>query len=88
MEAVVTRLIGAGCKNYAVERVQMLASLCADLPRHLAYIATHNRTVNMEGKSGRGKPIDQLNDTQHVNFFTKCTLKYVLYVHNNWGEPK
>ena len=58
-------LICTGCKNYAVECVHMLASLHADLPRHLAYIATHNRTVNMEGKSGRGKPIDQLNE--HYN---------------------
>ena len=59
------RLIGTGYKNYAVECVHMLASLCPDLPRHLAYIATHNRTVNMEGKPGRGKPIDQLNE--HYN---------------------
>ena len=59
------RLIGTGRKNYAVECVNQIASLCADLPRHLAYIASHNRTVNMEGKPGRGKPLDQLNE--HYN---------------------
>ena len=59
------RLIGTGRKNYAAECVHMIASLCADLPRHLSYIATHNRTVNMEGKAGRGKPVDQL--IEHYN---------------------
>ena len=55
------RLIETGRKNYAVECVHMITSLCADLPRHLAYIATHNRTVNI----GRGKAIDQM--VEHYN---------------------
>ena len=59
------RFIGTGRKNYAAECVHMIAKLCADLPRHLSYIATHNRTVNMEGKLGRGKPLDQL--IEHYN---------------------
>ncbi len=40
------RFIATGCKNYATECVHLLTHLCADLPKHLAYIATHNRTVN------------------------------------------
>lgn len=62
------RFIATGCKNYATECVHLLTHLCADLPKHLAYIAMHNRTVNTEGKAGRGKPIDQM--TEH----------YILYV--------
>ena len=59
------RFIGTGRKNYSTECVHMIASLCADMPRHLSYIATHNRTVNMTGKPGRGKPIYQL--IEHYN---------------------
>ena len=43
----------------------MMANLCADYPRHIAYIITHNRTVNIEGKTGRGKPLDQM--MEHYN---------------------
>lgn len=35
------------------------------LPKYLSFIATHNRTVNMEGKTGRGKPLDQM--IEHYN---------------------
>ena len=59
------RLIGTGRNNYAVECVHLIANLCAEFPKHLSYIATHNRTVNMEGKVGRGKPIDQM--IEHYN---------------------
>ena len=51
-----------GCKNYATDTLYLLTNMCANLPRHLAYIAVHNRTVNVEGKPGRGKPIDQMTD--------------------------
>lgn len=54
------RFLGCGCKNYAAEAINLLAHLQADFPRHIAHIATHNRTVNNTGKPGRGKPIDQL----------------------------
>jgi hypothetical protein len=54
------RFIGCGCKNYSTEAVNLLAHLQADFPKHIAYIATHNRTVNNTGKPGRGKPMDQL----------------------------
>lgn len=54
------RFVGTGKKNYAAEAVNMIANIAADFPRHIAYLATHNRTVNTEGKPGRGKPVDQL----------------------------
>ena len=54
------RFIGTGCKNYATEAVNLVAHIEADFPKHIAYIATHNRTVNSTGKKGRGKPTDQL----------------------------
>lgn len=57
--------IGTGMRNYASEAANMMANLKADFPHHIAYIAIHNRTVNMQGKSGRGKPIDQL--IEHYN---------------------
>ena len=59
------RFVGTGCKNYASESVYLLANLAANFPKHIAYIAMHNRAVNMEGKPGRGKPIDQL--IEHYN---------------------
>ena len=46
------RFIATGCKNYAIKCVHLLTNLCTDLPKHLAYIATHNQTVNVEGKPG------------------------------------
>ena len=59
------RFSGTGCKNYATESAHLLANLAADFPRHISYIVTHNRTVNTEGKPGRGKPVDQM--IEHYN---------------------
>lgn len=59
------RFIGTARKNYATEAVHLLANVFGDLPKHLGYIAIHNRTVNMEGKLGHGKPIDQM--VEHYN---------------------
>lgn len=59
------RFIGTGRKNYATECVHLVANLFADLPKHLAFITMHNRTVNTQGKLGRGKPIDQM--VEHYN---------------------
>ena len=59
------RFLATGCKNYAGESVHLIANLTADFPKHLAYIAIHNRTVNMQGKPGRGKPVDML--MEHYN---------------------
>ena len=61
----IPHFLGAGMKNYAHEAANLIANIKADFPAHIAYIATHNRTVNMQGKDGRGKPIDQL--IEHYN---------------------
>ena len=52
-------------KNYAHEAANLLVNITACFPRHIAYIVTHNRTVNTDGKSGHGKPIDQM--MEHYN---------------------
>ena len=57
--------IGTEKRNYAVECVNVIANLTADFPKHLSYIATHNRTINTRGKVGHGKPIDQM--VEHYN---------------------
>ena len=59
------RFLATGKKNYASEAVNLIANLKADFPKHIAYLAIHNRTVNTEGKAGRGKPIDQM--VEHYN---------------------
>ena len=56
------RLLGTGHKNYAPE---LISNLLANFPRHIAYIVTHNRTVNLRGLPEREKPIDQL--IEHYN---------------------
>lgn len=61
----IPHFIGAGMKNYAIEAANLIANIKADFPAHIAYIAIHNRTVNMQGKEGKGKPIDQL--IEHYN---------------------
>ena len=71
------RFCATGCKNYAVECVHQLTNIYADMPKHLAYIAIHNRTVNIEGKPGRGKPLDQMMEHYNLyvttaNFGTSC----------------
>ena len=59
------RFLATGCHNYAAESVNLTANLKADFPKHISYIATHNRTVNTSGIAGRGKPVDQL--IEHYN---------------------
>ena len=56
----IPQFLGVGFNNYAVEAANFIANLSADFPKHLSYIATNNRTVNMQGKPGHWKPIDQL----------------------------
>ena len=57
--------LGTKCHNYATEAVNLIANLKADFPKHISYIATHNRTVNTTGRPGRGKPIEQM--VEHYN---------------------
>ena len=59
------RFLGTGKKNYSTEAAHMICSIQGDLPRHIAYIVVHNRTVNTDGKPGHGKPVDQL--VEHYN---------------------
>lgn len=59
------RFIATGCKNYALEAANLIVNLTARFPRHVSYIAIHNRTVNMDGKQGHGKPLDQV--MEHYN---------------------
>ena len=61
----IPQFLGVGMKNYALEAANMIANVKADFPSHVAYIAIHNRTVNMHGKPGMAKPIDQL--IEHYN---------------------
>jgi hypothetical protein len=73
--------IATGCSNYATEAVHLITNLCANFPKHISYIATHNRTVNMQGKDGRAKPLDQL--VEHYNLYVPLTTKVIiLYKHN------
>ena len=59
------RLLGADFTVYAAECLYHVANLCTTFPKHVAYIATHNWAVNLDGKPGRGKPLDLLMD--HYN---------------------
>ena len=59
------RFLATGHTNYASETVHLIANLQANFPKHIAYLATHNRTVNISGKPRRGKPVDQL--IEHYN---------------------
>ena len=42
--------LGSGRKNYSVEAANLLANLKADWSSSMAFIHTHNRSVNMSGK--------------------------------------
>ena len=59
------RFLATGHTNYASEALHLIANLQANFPKHIAYLATHNRTVNISGKPGKGKPVDQL--IEHYN---------------------
>lgn len=61
------RFIAVGCKNYATEAANLIANITARFPKHIAYITIHNRTVNMDGRLGHGKPVDQL--MEHYNLY-------------------
>lgn len=52
--------LGTNRKNDSAEAYNLLCNLKSTHPNHIAHIVTHNRTVNIHGKPGRGKPIDQM----------------------------
>ena len=66
------RFLGTGSKNYAIEAANLIVNIMARFPRHISYIAVHNRTVNMDGLPGHGKPIDQL--MEHYNLYVARIL--------------
>ena len=57
--------LGSGRKNYSCEAANLLCNIQADFPKHIAHIMVHNRTVNITGTHGHGKPIDQM--VEHYN---------------------
>ena len=57
--------LGTSRKNYATEALNLLCILAATFPRHIAYLVTNNRTVNMIGANHHGKPLDQM--LEHYN---------------------
>ena len=57
--------LGVVKKNYACEAANSICNVRATFPKHVAYIAVHNRTVSMSGVVGQGKPIDQMQE--HYN---------------------
>ena len=61
------QFVATGCKNYAAEAIHLIANITAVVPKHTAlyYIAVHNKTVNMDGKPGHGKPVNQM--IEHYN---------------------
>ena len=59
------RFLATGCKNYALEAAKLLINVTAIFPKHIAYITIHNRTANMDGRCGHGKPLDQV--MEHYN---------------------
>lgn len=71
--------LGTGKKNSASESVHTLCNLVADFPKHMAYIVTHNRTGNVDGKPGHGKPVDQM--IEHYNFLQTDTSICRQYSH-------
>ena len=59
--------LGTGKKHYAKEAALLMCKLNADFPKHIAYLAINNRTVNKTGRPGHGKPLDQL--MEHYNLY-------------------
>ena len=59
--------------NYSSEAANLLANLKADFSRWLAYVVTHNRTVNTSGQLGHGKAIDMA--VEHQNLVIKNALR-------------
>ena len=57
--------LGTNRKNYATEALNLLCNISASFPRHIAYIVTHNRTVNTSGKPSQSTPLDQM--LEHYN---------------------
>ena len=57
--------LGTDRKNYSCEAANLMCNLKASFPKHIAYLVMHNRTVNMDGRPGHGKPLDLMQE--HYN---------------------
>ena len=65
-------LYGSG-HNYSREAANFLANLLANFSEELAFLVTHNRTVNVSGQPGKGKAIDMA--VEHNNLILKNALR-------------
>ena len=61
----IPQFLATGYKNYALEAANHLFNVIARFQEHISYIVVNNRTVNIDGKQGHGKPIDQA--MEHYN---------------------
>ena len=59
--------------NYSHEAANLLTNLKTNFSERLAYIVTHNRTVDVSGCPGKGKPIDMA--IEHHNLIFKNALR-------------
>lgn len=57
--------LGTDRKNYSFEAANLMCNLKAYFPKHIAYVVTHNRTINTDGRPGHGKPLDLMQE--HYN---------------------
>ena len=57
--------LGSRRRNYSCKAANLLCNIQADFPKHISHIVVHNRTVNITGTLGHGKPIDQM--VEHYN---------------------
>lgn len=58
--------------NYCQEAANLLANLQANFSEQLADVVVHNRTVNISGRPGKGKPEDMA--IVHHNLILKYAL--------------
>lgn len=65
--------LAAKRSNYSHEAANLMANLKTDFSPWLAHIVTHNHTVNITGKPGKGKAIDMA--VEHQNLVIKGALR-------------
>ena len=65
--------VATGRHRYSREAANLMANIKANYSEQMAYIMTHNRTVNVSGKTGKGKAIDM--SIEHHNLILKNALR-------------
>ena len=65
--------VATGRHRYSREAANLQANIKANYSEQMAYIVTHNRTVNVSGKTGKGKAIDM--SIEHHNLILKNALR-------------